>query len=105
MLIKIGNGYFSNKPGNLTIASHCSPVLLDRRPEVQIPSSPIYHCHESNHFYFRLTRWAFRDFGEQGNLNIFKEIEMKDQYFGLIQENKECLYYYVPTTVKIVQEK
>ena len=40
-LIKIGNGYFSNKPGNLTIASHCSPVLLDLRPEVQIASSPL----------------------------------------------------------------
>lgn len=38
-------------------------------------------------------------------MNIFKGMEMKDQYFGLIQENKECLYYYVPTTVKIVQEK
>lgn len=35
-LIKIGKGYFSNNPGNLTIASHCSPVLLDRRPEVLI---------------------------------------------------------------------
>ena len=42
MLIKIGNGYFSNKPGNLTIASHCSPVLLERRPEVQIALSSIY---------------------------------------------------------------
>ena len=34
VLIKIGNGYFSNKLGNRTIASHCSPVLLDRSPEV-----------------------------------------------------------------------
>lgn len=35
VLIKIGNGYFSNKLGNRTIASHCSPVLLDRSPEVK----------------------------------------------------------------------
>lgn len=34
-LIRIGNGYFSNKRGNLTIASHCSPTLPDLRPEMQ----------------------------------------------------------------------
>ena len=73
VLIKIGNGYFSNKPGNLTIASHCSPVLLERRPEVGIALSSIYHCHET------LTR-------EQGNLNTFKEMGMRNQYFGLIKK-------------------
>ena len=31
--IKIGNGYFSNRFGNLTIASHCSPALPDRKPK------------------------------------------------------------------------
>lgn len=30
--ISIGNGYFSNSLGNLTIASHCSPTLPDLRP-------------------------------------------------------------------------
>lgn len=32
-LINIGNGYFSNNFGNRTIASHCSPILLDLRPK------------------------------------------------------------------------
>lgn len=33
--IKIGNGYFSNNLGNLTIASHCSPTRPDLSPETQ----------------------------------------------------------------------
>ena len=32
-LINIGNGYFSNKLGNRTMASHWSPPLVDRKPE------------------------------------------------------------------------
>ena len=47
--IKMGKGYFSNKPGNLTIASHCSPALLDRRPEEKQN-----HCH-SQYFDFLIT--------------------------------------------------
>jgi hypothetical protein len=31
-LIRIGNGYFSNRRGNLTIASHCSPTFPERSP-------------------------------------------------------------------------
>lgn len=31
--ISIGNGYFSNSFGNLTMASHCSPTLPDLKPK------------------------------------------------------------------------
>lgn len=34
-LMRIGNGYFSNSLGNLTIASHCSPTRPDRRPTTE----------------------------------------------------------------------
>ena len=30
--MRIGNGYFSKRRGNLTMASHCSPTLEERRP-------------------------------------------------------------------------
>lgn len=31
-LMRIGNGYFSKRRGNLTMASHCSPTLVDLNP-------------------------------------------------------------------------
>lgn len=32
----MGKGYFSNNFGNLTIASHCSPISFDLIPENRI---------------------------------------------------------------------
>lgn len=32
-LMTMGNGYFSKSFGNLTIASHCSPIFVDRSPK------------------------------------------------------------------------
>lgn len=87
VLIKIGKGYFSNKPGNLTIASHCSPVLLDRRPEVQIASSPlslspnsaiilIWGKKEWLQGFWRTTK---NDDLLQGRWKFFRNIEMQEK--------------------------
>jgi hypothetical protein len=34
-LMRMGKGYFSNRRGNLTMASHCKPILLERKPAKQ----------------------------------------------------------------------
>ena len=41
--MRIGNGYFSNNLGNLTMASHCSPTLPDLRPINNIMYIIKYH--------------------------------------------------------------
>lgn len=33
--MSMGNGYFSNRRGKRTMASHCSPTLPDRRPKTR----------------------------------------------------------------------
>lgn len=35
----MGNGYFSNNRGNRTIASHCSPIFVERKPKKICQSS------------------------------------------------------------------
>ena len=42
-LIRIGNGYFSNKLGNRTIASHWSPPFDDLKPEKQSHIKKLYY--------------------------------------------------------------